>query len=74
MKLKKPKVAIIITTYNQDILLEKCIRSLKNKEMVTIIKEILEKRKHFSSNARKFAIQYDWENVSRKISKIYESL
>jgi len=48
--------------------------SLKNKEIVTIIKEILEKRKHFSSNARKFAIQYDWENVSRKISKIYESL
>lgn len=30
MKSKEPKVAIIITTYNQDILLEKCISSLKN--------------------------------------------
>ncbi len=31
LKMKSPKVAIIICTYNQDVLLRKCLSSLKNK-------------------------------------------
>ena len=50
------------------------IFSLTDSDLTQKLTEVYENRRLFGELARKFAIQHDWENVSRKISKIYESL
>ena len=64
MNLKQPKVAIIICTYNQDILLKKCLSSLKNKTYYKNYKVFLVDDSGRREIAEKIKKKFKWVDIT----------